>query len=535
MRLLKIGSSQECDIVLNSKRVSALHAELIMLNNGDILLEDKGSTNGTYVNNQLIKQGASVPVRRGDLIRFGDTELSWASVPQPANNSMFKKIYGIGSNMRYNDIQVTGNTVSRFHATLKIDKNGRAFIEDHSLNGTTINGKRIASHQNVRVKRGDDVVVGGVPIDLKPYISINPWQMVLKIGGGIAAIAAVVALVMMIITPPDVEKPGCGGRIVDPSEFVPSVVYVLSFYHYTAVFENDPFIPLCNRYGIPYPSEYGIGVDSDGKMGFTDIGDYGPIVGEATAFFVSKDGKMITNRHVAAPWKTASKSEQDEINKIMINLRNQSFDEFLSGSEPTCYASIAAAILLKKGVSERQLEEAFSRYANLLPTWSGKQDYVAIAYPNRRYSSIDEFERCSIIAKAKDEEVDIAMLQLNSGITPPSVTKMFNLNNSVLKKEHVVPMKKRYYYIGYPAGIRHNLRDSGLYPKINEVLVSRQPERYTIDLQGEVIPGTSGSPVFDKRGRLIGVISSFYNFGSTMGRCERILYAKELYDEIEIR
>lgn len=533
MRLLKIGSSPDCDIVLNSKRVSALHAELIMLNNGDILIEDKGSTNGTFVNNQLIKQGASVPVRRGDLIHFGDTELSWAAVPQPTNNSMFKKIYGIGSNMRYNDIQVTGNTVSRFHATLKIDKKGRAFIEDHSLNGTSINGKRIAAHQNVRVKRGDDVVVGGIPVDLKPYIPVGLGQLVLKIGGGIAAIAAVLALVMMII-PPDKKWSGCGEK-VDPSKYVSSVVYVLSFYHYTAVLENDPFIPLCSRYGIPYPSEYGIGVDSEGEMGFTDMDAFGPIVSEATAFFVSQDGKMITNRHVAAPWKSASKSEQDELNKLMIKLRDQSLFEFLDGGEATYYASIAAAKLLKKGVSYDQLEEAFSRYKDCVPKWSGKQDYIAVGYPNRRYSSIDEFERCTTIGEAKDEEVDIAMLQLNSGQTPSTVKKVFNLNNSILKKENIVPMKERYHFIGYPKGIMHNLRDSGLYPKITEVLVSRQPERYTIDLQAEVIPGTSGSPVFDKRGRLIGVISSYYTIGSTMGRCERIIYAKELYDEIEIR
>ena len=282
MRLLKIGSSPDCDIVLNSKRVSALHAELIMLNNGDILLEDKGSTNGTFVNNQPIKQGASVPVRRGDLIRFGDMELQWAAVPQPTDNSMFKKIYGIGSNMRYNDIQVTGNTVSRFHATLKIDKRGRAFIEDHSLNGTSINGKRIASHQNVRVKRGDDVVVGGIPVDLKPYIKRE--GIVLKSLAGVATVAAVVALLMMLFKP---SEKWCDIFIVeiDPGEYVPSVVYVLSFYHYTAIFENDPFVPLCNRYGIPYPSEYGIGIDSEGRMGFTDKDAFGPVVSEATAFF----------------------------------------------------------------------------------------------------------------------------------------------------------------------------------------------------------------------------------------------------------
>lgn len=534
MRLLKIGSSPDCDIVLNSKRVSAYHAELMMLNNGDILIEDKGSTNGTFVNNHLIKQGASVPVRRGDLIRFGDMELQWAMVPQPTDNSMFKKIYGIGSNMRYNDIQVTGNTVSRFHATLKIDKQGRAFIEDHSLNGTTINGKRIASHQNVRVKRGDDVVVGGIPVDLKQYIPNNLGQMVLSIGGGVAAIAAVVALLMMIIRPNDGWS-GCTIVDPDPSDYVSSVVYVLSFYHYTAVFENDPFIPLCNRYGIPYPSEYGIGINSDGRMGFTDLDEFGPVVSEATAFFVSKDGKMITNRHVAAPWKNASKSDKDAIIQIMTKLKDQTILEFYDGGT-TCYASRAAAVLLQSGLMTfEELEETFRRYKDCVPKIDGGLDYIAVGYPNRRYSDINEFERCATIAEAKDENVDIAMLQLNSRETPTSVKRMFNLNNSILKKESIVPMKKRYHFIGYPAGIMHNLRDSGLNPKITEVLVSRQPERYTIDLQGEVIPGTSGSPVFDKKGRLIGVISSYYTIGSTMGRCERIVYAKEMYDEFELR
>ena len=189
--------------------------------------------------------------------------------------------------------------------------------------------------------------------------------------------------------------------------------------------------------------------------------------------------------------------------------------------------------LLKRGVSFEVLEETFRRYKDCVPKSDGRLDYIAVGYPNRRYTSIDEFERCTNIGEAKDENVDIAMLQLNTRVTPPSVTKLLNTNNSVLKKESIVPMKERYHFIGYPKGIRHNLRENGLYPKITEVLVSQPPEKYTIDLQGEVIPGTSGSPVFDKCGRLIGVISSYYTFGSTMGRCERIIYAKELYDEIE--
>ena len=159
-------------------------------------------------------------------------------------------------------------------------------------------------------------------------------------------------------------------------------------------------------------------------------------------------------------------------------------------------------------------------------------DYIAVGYPNKRYSSIDEFERCTVIGEAVDENVDIAMMQLNSGTTPPTVKYILNLDNSIVNAKRIKPLKSHYYYIGYPAGAGFNIRENGLLlPQCKEVLVSRAPGRYTIDLQGEVLGGASGSPVFDKRGRLIGVISSHYTIGSTMGRCELIKYAKELYDE----
>ena len=87
MRLLKIGRDPSCDIVLYSEKVSSLHAEITLMNSGDILLEDKGSRNGTFIQNQAIKPGKPVNVRRGDAIRFGDVELQWSQVPMPEDNS----------------------------------------------------------------------------------------------------------------------------------------------------------------------------------------------------------------------------------------------------------------------------------------------------------------------------------------------------------------------------------------------------------------------------------------------------------------
>ena len=196
MRLLKIGRDASCNIVLHSDKVSSLHAEMTILNNGDILLEDKNSRNGTFLMNKPIKPGTPVSVRRGDAIRFGDVELMWNQIPMPENNSNYKALYGIGTNFR-NEIQVSGNTVSRFHATLKIGKDGKAYLQDHSKNGTTVNGRKIVSGQNIRIKRSDAIVCGGVPVDLKPFIRPNLWGKVLS---GVAVAAILIGVIFGIKT-----------------------------------------------------------------------------------------------------------------------------------------------------------------------------------------------------------------------------------------------------------------------------------------------------------------------------------------------
>ena len=183
MRLLKIGRDASCDIVLHSDKVSSLHAELTLLNSGDITLEDKGSHNGTFIMNRPIKPGKPVNVRRGDAIRFADVELQWSQIPQPEDNSAFKGVYGIGSHFN-NDFQIAGATVSRYHATVKQGKDGKMYIIDHSKNGTTVDGTKIQSNTLHRIKKSSAIVCGGVPVDL----SRLPWpSSALKYIIGIAA------------------------------------------------------------------------------------------------------------------------------------------------------------------------------------------------------------------------------------------------------------------------------------------------------------------------------------------------------------
>lgn len=87
MKLLKVGSSPSCDIVINNPYVSAHHANIIVLDNGEILIEDCGSSNGTFlgVQKSRLKPGVETPIHRGDRVMLGNEPLPWNKVPQATN------------------------------------------------------------------------------------------------------------------------------------------------------------------------------------------------------------------------------------------------------------------------------------------------------------------------------------------------------------------------------------------------------------------------------------------------------------------
>ena len=55
--IIKIGKAKDNDFIANDPHVSRHHARLIREDGGNLLLEDTGSTNGTFVNGtQIVKE-----------------------------------------------------------------------------------------------------------------------------------------------------------------------------------------------------------------------------------------------------------------------------------------------------------------------------------------------------------------------------------------------------------------------------------------------------------------------------------------------
>lgn len=63
-----IGRSPVCEVSLEDTYLSSRHAR-VANDEGDLTIEDLGSTNGTYVNQELIK--GRVHLERGDIVQVG--------------------------------------------------------------------------------------------------------------------------------------------------------------------------------------------------------------------------------------------------------------------------------------------------------------------------------------------------------------------------------------------------------------------------------------------------------------------------------
>jgi pSer/pThr/pTyr-binding forkhead associated (FHA) protein len=67
-RPVVVGRGVECDLVLNDTYLSTRHAQFTF-DEGDLLIEDLGSTNGSYVNQEMIAHRTRLS--RGDIVQVG--------------------------------------------------------------------------------------------------------------------------------------------------------------------------------------------------------------------------------------------------------------------------------------------------------------------------------------------------------------------------------------------------------------------------------------------------------------------------------
>lgn len=513
MKLLKIGSAASCNIVFNSEFVSSLHAELLLTDDGKMILEDKNSLNGTFVGNKRLTPNEEIRVQRGDLVRFGDMELNWNKVPINYGPKNGETWYNIGTSQKA-EIPVSSPFVGRYHAIL-MQKDKKFFIMDNdSKNGTLVDGKKIPANKFIPLKRGQNVICGDSDIteQILSYMPNKaPWLKPLLIS--LAAAAAIVGLFF-----------GIRALIANngwSKKYVPAVVYVQASYHYVAFLEDTP---------IPKTTW-------DGELpGFQAARSY-----SATAFFVDRKGVMATNRHVAVPWEY----EDEEVKTQLLNDVNaqrkrlipvtecNNMDDVNRLNDSPLGEMIVAQWIASGDQSRANLNAMIDKMLQAKITLKGIMDYISVGYPDRYYTHTDELDRCFVLGESKTDEKDIALLQLNVKKTPDDIPYVVDIETKVYDGV-IEPLADKLVMIGYPQGVLHALVESthSLQPVVRETMVSMKPDRYSFEYQGESIGGASGSPIFNpKNGMLYGVNWGRWTAGATFGKACKAQFLKELYNE----
>lgn len=502
MRLIKIGRSPSNDIVINSEFVGSHHADITILDSGEILIEDKGSKNGTFIgpDKRRIKPGEEVQIRRGDKVTIADTDLNWSKVPAISKNSQYKRIQNIGSNYR-NDIVVTDDTVSRYHATAKVDQNNKVFVEDNgSTNGTEVNGVKIKAHQPVRIKRGDHIVVGSQ--DITPQLAplFPKSKMWIPITLGCACLGA--AIVFLILWLVQIHKTG---------DMKDAVAHVSHLYHYRISPKNNP-------YDLPLTFE-----------------EKESSISQGTAFFIDDKGRLGTCMHVVEPWR-------EEFNPEKIKELKKDWADFLSSKLPRqvrtpeelaqLLSSDIGEYISQKGNSLAQVNAMLNTLFTSELEIEGITDDLLIGYPGRMYNKAAELDPASVVAKSNDANADVAIIQLNTKQTPEKALKShFDLSKSYTHNPK--PMSETFRTIGYPQGIVRALDFETLTmePYIRESKVAKEPSKYYFELQDDNAGGASGSPVFNEKNELAGVVNAVFGGDAKTVYVIKAKYLKDLYDK----
>lgn len=63
-------------VKIDDASISRMHCSFALRSNGDIVVSDLGSSNGTYLNGDILNPNEARPVKQGDVVKAGDVELT---------------------------------------------------------------------------------------------------------------------------------------------------------------------------------------------------------------------------------------------------------------------------------------------------------------------------------------------------------------------------------------------------------------------------------------------------------------------------
>ena len=156
---LVLGSSAECDLVIDHPAVSGQHAELLIAGERWVL-SDQDSTNGTWLDGERVERSTWPP--------DGDVHLGTARLGRGAVDALLRSMRAVGDGEWTLGADASCTLVldrvgvSGHHVGLRVVRGGMSLRDLNSSNGTRV----------------DDVPIGGAwrPVADESVVEIGPWR-----------------------------------------------------------------------------------------------------------------------------------------------------------------------------------------------------------------------------------------------------------------------------------------------------------------------------------------------------------------------
>lgn len=184
---------REGDVMLIDGKVSRRHAQ-ITSDNGQLVLEDLGSTNGTKLNGTALAQGEKKVVSGGDTISFGGYEVKvslpgatganatavissnkTAAIATPPKVEVAPAtLYGEGKEFPLraglnsfgrkadNDVSISDPYISGKHGVIEVAADGVFFTDIGSTNGTMLSDAKLSPNMRTAITEDDVIRLGSL-------------------------------------------------------------------------------------------------------------------------------------------------------------------------------------------------------------------------------------------------------------------------------------------------------------------------------------------------------------------------------------
>lgn len=290
---------------------------------------------------------------------------------------------------------------------------------------------------------------------------------------------------------------------------------------------------------------YFTGIDNDELLNFTFKEE--EIIKNAntsygTGFFVSKNGLIATNRHVAAPQIDATEALntlklqfENDIQLIETNIEdkkreiNEINDLFYYYYDRLSYddideLKIKRAQLDNERMFWTELSTKFDFNLNKSEVRCVSSS-LSVAYNDTYATKKEDFKECVLKSKSDEEEIDLALIQLKDKTTPSFVKNIFdfkdnnpNIENGTIEEGDKFDLKqklridKKVYMIGFNYGPSIATTEEGLKAQLTQGTVSQESDNKRVLYSIPSLEGSSGSPIIDQWGNLVAI-----NFAKVSG------------------